>query len=176
MHHVDLVLDADADAAIRAVWRLLDDAGLPSLAHHRSPSNRPHTTLVMSRGWVDAQGRADLVRGLGVLPLSCRLGAPVVFGSGLFVLALGVVPSQGLIALHRSVAARLAPAHSHLESGAWTPHVTLANRVSAGQVGQALEVLVGSALPPTVTFGAARHWDSQARRDEPLDLPPRSWG
>ncbi len=168
VRHVDLVLDPAADAAVREVWHRLDEAGLPSLAHHRNPSNRPHTTLTMSRAWLDDDGVARLVRALGVLPLSCHLGAPVVFGGGPFVLALAVVPSQALIALHRSAAELLTPAHAHLEPGAWTPHVTLANRLSATQVGAALEVLVGCPLPGTVAFEAARHWDSQERLDEVL--------
>jgi hypothetical protein len=168
VHHVDLVLDADADAAVREVWRRLDTEGRPSLAHHRSPSNRPHTTLGMSRAWVDDDGRAGLGRALGALPLVCRVGAPVVFGRGPFVLAVLVVPSPGLISLHRTVAGLLPPAHEHLEPGAWTPHVTLANRLGVGQVGPALEVLVACSLPARVSFEAARHWDSVVRLDEPL--------
>ena len=168
MHHVDLVLDPAADAAVRAAWAALDEAGLPSLAHHRSPSNRPHTTLALSRSWPAPPDREVVVRALGALPLTVRTGAPVVFGRGPFVLALAVVPTQGLIALHRSLADVLPPARAHLEPGAWTPHVTLANRLGAEQVGPALTVLVAGRLPETVTFEGARHWDSIGRLDEPL--------
>ncbi len=168
MHHVDLVLDAGADAPVREVWRCLDAAGLPSLAHHRSPSNRPHTTLALSRVWPAGAGLERVQRWLGALPMTVRLGAPVVFGRGPFVLALGVVPTQGLIALHRSLAEVLPPAQGYLEPGAWTPHVTCANRLAADRVGHALEVLVGVDVPEVVSFDGARHWDAVARLDEPL--------
>ncbi len=168
MHHVDLVLDPAADAAVRAVWSALDAAGLPSLAHHRSPSNRPHTTLALSRTWPAPPGREVVVRALGALPLTVRTGAPVVFGRGPFVLAVAVVPTQGLIALHRSLAGVLPPARPHLEPGAWTPHVTVANRLALSQVGPVLAVLAAGGLPETVTFEGARHWDAIGRLDEPL--------
>ncbi len=173
VHHVDLVPDAAVDAAVRGIWQRLDAAGLPSLAHHRSPSNRPHTTLAVSRSWPGPEGERAVVRLLGVLPLAARLGAPVLFGRGPFVLALAVVPTQGLLAVHRGLAGFLAPAHDHLGPGAWTPHVTLANRLPAGRVGSALEVVVAgrAGLPAAVTFHAARHWDSEARTDEPLVGP-----
>lgn len=168
MHHVDLVVDRDADSAVRGVWRRLDVAGLPSLAHHRSPSNRPHTTLATTRSWPGPEGAVAVARRLGALPMTAVLGAPVVFGRGPFVLALTVVPTQGLLALHRAVCELLPPAHDHLRPGAWTPHVTLANRLPAGLVGEALEVVADAALPGTVVLGGARHWDSVARTDEPL--------
>jgi 2'-5' RNA ligase len=168
VHHVDLVLDPAADAAVRAVWAALDEAGLPSLAHHRSPSNRPHTTLALSRSWPGAEGREVVVRALGALPMTVRLGAPLVFGHGPFVLALGVVPTQGLITLHRSLAGVLSPAREHLRPGVWTPHVTLAHRLEATQVGEVLSVVVAAGLPEAVTFDGARHWDAVGRLDEPL--------
>lgn len=168
MHHVDLVLDPGADAAVRSVWGALDEVGLPSLAHHRSASNRPHTTLALSRSWAEGGARDAVVRRLGVLPMTVRLGAPVVFGRGPFVLALTVVPTQALIALHRALAELLPPARAHLEPGAWTPHVTCANRLAAAQVGPALEVVVAAGLPETVTFEGARHWDAVGRVDEAL--------
>jgi 2'-5' RNA ligase len=97
-----------------------------------------------------------------------RPGPLVVFGTGPFVLALGVVPSQGLVALHRALATALRPARGHLEPGAWTPHVTLANRLSAGQVGAALEVLAAWDRPADLVVASARHWDSGQQLDEPL--------
>ena len=45
MRTVELVCDPDLDATVREAWRRLAAAGLPSLATHRSPTNRPHVTL-----------------------------------------------------------------------------------------------------------------------------------
>ena len=171
MHHVDLVLDPGADAAVRTLWRLLGEAGVPSLARHRSPSNRPHVTVAMTRTWPDLSAVRGALRQLEALPMTARLGAPVVFGRGPFVLALGVVPTQALIALHRALAEVFAPAHDHLRPGAWTPHVTLANRMSSGEVAAALELVSAAPVPDRVTFDSARHWDSVARADRPLRDP-----
>ncbi len=171
MHHVDLVLDPGADAAVRTLWRRLDEAGLPSLARHRSPSNRPHVTLAMTRVWPERDAVAAALRALDALPLTARIGAPVVFGRGPFVLAIGVVPTQALIALHRALAEALPPAHDHLRPGAWTPHVTLGNRMSSGEVAASLELVASVSVPAEVTFDSARHWDSVARIDRPLPDP-----
>jgi hypothetical protein len=43
--HVELLLDEAAELAVREAWRRLADAGLPSQARHRSPTNSPHLTL-----------------------------------------------------------------------------------------------------------------------------------
>ena len=43
---LEAVLDAESDAAVRECWRVLHEAGLPSQAMHRSPTNAPHLTLV----------------------------------------------------------------------------------------------------------------------------------
>ncbi|MFD7877467.1 hypothetical protein ACFV5G_25795 [Streptomyces sp. NPDC059766] len=39
MHTVEVVLDEEADLAVREAWRRLADAGLPSRACLRSPTN-----------------------------------------------------------------------------------------------------------------------------------------
>ncbi|PKW27331.1 2'-5' RNA ligase family protein [Phycicoccus duodecadis] len=180
MHHVELLLDERGDAAVRDAWRRLDDAGLPSQARHRSASNRPHVTLTMSPGWPGAEGLAALAAALRTLPLPVLLGPPLVFGRRRFVLARSVVVTDELLALHRAVTALVRPpAADHLEPGRWTPHVTLGRRLDAAQVGAALAVLAGddegepartagTTDPAEVALVAARHWDSEARLDEPL--------
>lgn len=171
MHHLDLVLDDAADRAVRGEWARLADAGLPSQAQHRSPSNRPHVTVTTSEGWPEADALAAALQPLAALPLAGRLGAPVVFGRGPFVLARVVVVSEMLVRLHAGLAAALAPLSSELvEPGRWLPHVTLARRLEASRVPEALAVL--GPEPGEVVFTGARHWDSVARLDEPL-TPPR---
>ncbi|MFC6258457.1 2'-5' RNA ligase family protein, partial [Kocuria oceani] len=46
MHSLELLLGEDAEASVRADWDRLIEAGLPSSGRHRSPSNRPHITVV----------------------------------------------------------------------------------------------------------------------------------
>ncbi len=171
MHHLDLVLDDAADRAVRGQWARLVEAGLPSQARHRSPSNRPHVTLTTSQGWPEGEGLGGVLRVLGGLPVAGRLGPPVLFGRGPFVLARLVVVSEPLLRLHADLAEAVAPLSSELVvPGRWLPHVTLARRLDASRVPEALAVL--GPEPAAVVFTAARHWDSVARLDEPL-TPPR---
>lgn len=168
MHHVELLPDPSTDAAVRDQWRLLDEAGLPSQARHRSTSNRPHVTVTMTRAWPDPADLRAAVAPLAALPVPVRLGAPVVFGRGPFILARLVVATEALLALHRDLVAHLPPLGSELlVPDRWTPHVTLARRLDAGQVAQAL-ALLAQAPERDATLERARHWDSAARLDEPL--------
>jgi 2'-5' RNA ligase len=45
MHTVELTVDPALDELVRSVWQRLHAAGLPSLATHEHPTNRPHLTL-----------------------------------------------------------------------------------------------------------------------------------
>jgi len=45
-HSIELLLDSHSDAAIRAAWQALADAGLPSQVDVTSSTNRPHITLL----------------------------------------------------------------------------------------------------------------------------------
>ncbi|QKE85646.1 2'-5' RNA ligase family protein [Arthrobacter sp. NEB 688] len=172
MHSVEILPDAATDEAVVGEWRALADGGLPSQARHRGASNRPHVTLVTSEAWPGAEA---VLGDLAGLPLVTRLGSPVVFGRGPYVLARLVVVTPGLLALHRALAERLAPVSSPLvEPGRWVPHVTLGRRLSASQVGEALALL--SDEPGEVAFVAARRWDSVARETEELTPPRRATG
>lgn len=47
---LELRLSVPDEALVRGVWDALRDAGLPSQADHRSPSNAPHITLTAGSG------------------------------------------------------------------------------------------------------------------------------
>ena len=168
---VELLLDADLDAAVRAQWRALAAAGLASQARHTAPSNRPHVTFTATAGrWSESvEGRlSDAAQGV---PLTVRLGALVVFGPGpRHVLARLVVPSQDLLALHVTIAAAVPGSEgavTHAAPGDWTPHVTLARQVSAEQVPTALAALAGPVRPrePVGSGVAVRRWDGTEQRE-----------
>lgn len=171
VHSIELTLDAGADAAVRGLWHALADAGVPSQAGHRSPTNRPHVTVTVA-AQMSADAEADLVPLLDRLPLPCRLGAPTVFGRGPYTLVLLVIPSVELLDLHALVNRICLP---HMESGPlrhtlagqWTPHVTLARRVPTELLEQALAV-VGTGTDIEGEFVGLRHWDGDARQEHPI--------
>ena len=166
---VELLLDADLDARVRAQWRALVEAGLPSLGRHTGPTNAPHVTLTVASGVgpVHEDRLADAVVSTD-LPLPLLLGGYVVFGTHKHVLARLVVPSVRLLDLHARAAAAWSDALELLDTarpGRWTPHVTLASHLTDTQLGQSLTAL--RALDPVVHDGAGeavavRRWDGEA--------------
>ena len=167
---VELLLDADLDARVRAQWRALVEAGLPSLGRHTGPSTAPHVTLTVASGVgpVQEDRLADAVAPAD-LPLPLLLGGYVVFGTHQHVLARLVVPSARLLDLHARAAAAWSDALELLDTarpGRWTPHVTLASHLTDTQLGQALTAL--RALDPVVHDAAGeavavRRWDGGAK-------------
>ncbi|MBJ7338465.1 2'-5' RNA ligase family protein [Mycolicibacterium sp.] len=166
-HSVELLFDQGTEAAIRQQWTALAEAGLPSQARHTSPSNRPHVTLVAA-GHIDPGVDAALEEAARRLPLDCLVGAPLVFGRTSLTLARLLVPSGGLLRLHESVDASCAPhlpsePFAHLRPGCWTPHVTLARRLSPANLPAALEAI--DVAEVAGTFAGLRRWDGDARVD-----------
>jgi 2'-5' RNA ligase len=153
MRSIDVTFDVSLEAAVRAEWAALADAGLPSLASHAGASNRPHITLA-------AGDDLTLSGSPRYAPFVIRLGAVVLFPrrSG-FVLARSVVPATALLALHESVHSHLAGALDHTRVGSWSPHVTLSRRVSGSQLEAAVEVL---GEPAQGLVEGLRLWDSKA--------------
>ena len=166
-HSVELLFDQETDDAIRRQWAALAEAGLPSQAHHRSPTNRPHVTLTVAER-IDA-GVDEALRELaGRLPLPCRVGAPLVFGHRSLVLARLIVPNREVLEFHESVDAICGPhlpsePFPHARPGQWTPHVTLARRLAPVDLAAALEAVAADATDGT--FAGLRRWDGDARVD-----------
>jgi 2'-5' RNA ligase len=163
---VELLLDEASEALIREQWAVLAAAGLPSQALHNGPANRPHITLTAQPGI--AQDRERGLRDLfGGLPLPVRLGALTCFGRDRYVLVRALVATTDLLELQRhvfNVAGGGDGVRDLMRPGRWMPHVTLAHRMSAEQVGRALSVLHGS--DETDGYAAsARRWDGDARRE-----------
>ncbi|MDJ0029175.1 2'-5' RNA ligase family protein [Gordonia alkanivorans] len=181
-YSIELLPDNDTDAWVRRRWSALADVGLPSAQRVRSDTNRPHVTLLAARHIASAADAALGPAGQR-LPMKCIIGAPVVFGHGSrHTLALLVVPSTELLSLHAQVA-RTVRGHTvdpddteagaenpstfaHVDPGAWTPHITLARRLTSAQVGEALVALESLGKPDRMcTFTALRRWDPDARTE-----------
>ena len=143
MRTVELLLDDDLEAAVRAAWARLAPLGVGSLADHRHPTNRPHVTL--AAGPVLPDLRLPL-------PLPVTLDGTLLLGR---VLAWRVVPTQELLALHEDVWRRMKDPNPLHAPGAWVPHVSLARR--------APPEFVFAAGTRRGTFVAARSYDSGTR-------------
>jgi 2'-5' RNA ligase superfamily len=166
-HSVELLFDPDTEEAIRRAWTALSDAELPSQTHHRSPSNRPHVTLSVSER-IDPAVDGLLRRAAATLPLICRVGAPLLFGSERLTLVRLIVPSLSLLEFQRTVDATCASfmprgAYEHSRPGQWTPHVTLCRRLARFDVPAALAAV--GAGDVVGEFVALRRWDGDARID-----------
>lgn len=167
VHSIELVFDADTEAAIRRIWAELADAGIPSQA----PASRPHVTMVVAQR-IAPDADALLSAVLDRLPLSCAVGASLLFGRSNAVLARLVVPTADLLAMHAEVhhlcRAHLQPAPMpNSLPGKWTPHVTLARRIGGGQLGRALRI-AGRPAQIEGSFAALRRWDGNKRAEHLL--------
>ena len=91
LQSVELVLDAATDEAVRGLWQALAEAGLPSQADHRGPTNAPHVTLA-AVPVVSAAAEEALVPLAARLPLRLELAAPALLGERRPALVLPVRP------------------------------------------------------------------------------------
>lgn len=121
--------DGEADAAVRGLWRRLEDAGVPSLA------TRPHVMFAQA-GTIPAKTRTDLRDDLRLLSIPRLWLATLSAFDG--ELALTAVVDTELLAVHSAVHDVLAkrvkqPAGRYLP-GSWAPHCTLAQGLEPAQM------------------------------------------
>ena len=167
VHSVELLFDADTEARLRQVWDDLDAADLPS----RLPAGRPHVTVAVAERI--APDVDDLLRAVArELPVSCSVGAPVLFGQSNAVLARLIVPTPELLAFHADVHRVCGPfllpgPLPHSLPGHWTAHVTVARRIEGAQLGPVLRL---AGQPPEIhgRLASLRRWDGTARVEYPI--------
>ena len=153
---IELLLDPDTEARVRADWQRLADAGLSSLGAHTAPSNRPHIPLLVRPALAEVAFGAASAR----LPVPIALAEPTVFAHGdRGVLVWRVEVTDELRELQRDVHRAAGPGSdaAHTAPGEWTPHITLARRLRLVSLPEARS-LIG---PPLSGTGVAlRRWDS----------------
>ncbi|MEW2567227.1 2'-5' RNA ligase family protein [Streptomyces sp. NPDC047070] len=175
METVELLPDATTERTVRDVWWRLSDAGLPSQAAHRHPTNRPHLTLATADTLVP-EVRVRLQHALAVLPVPLHLDGTVRFASRTPVLAWAVRPDEALLHLHEAVwrilcdtpgCGRLNPIHAPER---WQPHVTLARGRDAARPGTPLFSAAPGEPDDALTgqWVDARTYDSVVRSATPL--------
>ncbi|MEV7687733.1 2'-5' RNA ligase family protein [Streptomyces bungoensis] len=177
MRTVELLLDEAADLSVRAAWRRLADAGLPSQARHRSPTNSPHLTLATCPE-LTAPIRWELAGVAAALPLPVRFTGVVRFERPTSVLAWALGLDSALVALHRQVWEAVAsdsppdalnPFH---EPGRWSPHITLGRTRRPGAfTGRRVPELL-PAPPLSVHLITLRSYDTETGTLEVLEPRP----
>ncbi|MFI1420847.1 2'-5' RNA ligase family protein [Streptomyces sp. NPDC020731] len=169
---MELLPDTATEMRVREMWRMMAAAGLPSLAEHRHPTNRPHLTLATCEE-LHPPARSELATLLdGGLPAPFRLDGLLRFDGRTRVLAWRVAEDVELLELHRRVWEVLASTAAHLNPlhapGRWIPHVTLARsrRTSARWPDHLLPTALCE--PREAAFTGARSYDSTTRTVESL--------
>jgi hypothetical protein len=161
LHALELVPDAEGDAAVRGDWHRLRDAGLPSQLDHTGATNAPHLTLVAAGSVEAAAGpAARLVRPL--LPVAVRAAGLLVLGGRQVTIARAVDVPDALLAAVLELRSHV-PALPH---PGWLPHVTLARRVARPDVQRAVDVLGHADVVLSMT--TLRRWDPVRRAVETL--------
>jgi 2'-5' RNA ligase len=160
---IEIVFDDAADRAFRARWQALADVGLPSLALHTSSSNRPHITL--AAGQMLRAQRPDVA-----VPPMVRFGGVMLFPAhnDRWVLVDAVVLDEGLATFHRALHTRTAGAVATSLPDRWSPHVTIARRLTAERVAAALVALQSVPTPETATVASVRLWDGETKQITPF--------
>lgn len=169
-HSVELLFDAATEAAITRIWQRLAAAGLPSEVRATPGTHRPHVTLLAAQH-IPAEVDDSLRALASTLPMTCVVGAPVVFTGPRMTLARMIVPSAELLALHARVYGMCLPhlegePFAHCRPGHWTAHTTLGRRYTGAEVGAALALdgeSVGAEF--TARLVGLRRWDGDNRVD-----------
>jgi 2'-5' RNA ligase len=174
-HAVEMFFDEEADAAVRALWQRLDEAGAPSLAQLGHRRHRPHVSLAVA-GAIPQLARDALRMELGLLTLPrlwlYTLGAFPTEQNGLI---LGAVVDAELLAVHSAahdaLAGRVGQPWAHYLPGAWVPHCTLAQDLTSRQLAAGFAAL-HPVTPIRATVRAVGITDSRTGEVDPL-LPTR---
>jgi 2'-5' RNA ligase len=151
---IGLVFDPQTEACIRAVWGRLASQGFATpLAR---PGCLPHVSLVLSET-LRVEGLARDLEGLGGSShrLEVRFSTVGVFTEPELVLFYGLTPTDGLLRVHADVERLYRRWSSAMitrtQSGVWVPHCTLATRVDASRVSDAIAAAATLNLPWVVT-------------------------
>jgi 2'-5' RNA ligase superfamily len=152
---VCVLLDDHGDAAVRRLWRRLEEAGVPTLLSHTHGRHVPHLTYASLRGY-----DLDAVRdALAALPardaMELRFDAFGTFRRSRCWLAPAVTSelAERQETVATACAATGAELHRHYVPGDWVPHLTLAPRLHLGHL-PTVAAAVYDVLP-LVTVGTA---------------------
>jgi 2'-5' RNA ligase len=150
---VELYLDGESDRRVRALWRMLAEAGAGSRAEHGGAA--PHVSLATFEHVDHPHAVAALSRFVeSCEPLTISFNSVGSFQSPERVIFLAPARDESLLATHaefhgflRSMALESSALYA---PGRWVPHCTLAQRVPA----DAFEAVLRKAQDALVPFDA----------------------
>jgi hypothetical protein len=128
---VCVLLDDRGDAAVRRLWRRLEDADVPTLLSHTHGRHVPHLSYASLRDY-DLDAVRDALTALPARDrLELRFDAFGTFRRSRCWLAPAVTTelAERQEAVARACAATGAELHRHYVPGDWVPHLTLAPRL-----------------------------------------------
>ncbi|MFC6154895.1 2'-5' RNA ligase family protein [Nocardioides yefusunii] len=157
-HALELSFDAASEAGVVAQWEALKAAGIPSQADHRSMTNAPHLTLAAAVGIDPAVVPQAVELVAPLLPTTLRLGGLILLGHGQRITIAHLVEPDAALAEATAAIRALVPTLRH---PVWTPHVTLARRVSRRLLADALDVLHATPAPRELVADRLRWWDPE---------------
>lgn len=166
---VCLLFDRRTERRIIALWRALEEQGVPTLLTHTHGQHVPHLSYVVLREYdVDA-----VLHAMVALPaeaaLTLHFDAVAWFRRGRAALVPAV--SGDLVARQQRVADAVVGAgaelHRHYRPGRWIPHSGLATRARRAQMGD-LAAAAYDVLPLVATADRAALVDSSTGQRWPL--------
>ncbi len=169
---VCLLLDERADAAVRGLWRRLEDSGVPTLLTHTHGHHVPHLTWAALRSY----DLGAVQKALGALPaqppLALHLDAFGTFRRSRCWLAPAVTASlvERQAAVVSAVAGTGADLHRHYAPGSWVPHLTLAPRLHLTDLAT-VAALVYDVLPIAAAGTSTVLIDTSTGARHPLPHP-----
>jgi 2'-5' RNA ligase len=147
---IGLAFDQNTEVHIRGVWRKLASLGFATPLGR--PGCIPHVSLILS----EALHVDDLARDIEGLQrsfcqLQVRFSNVGVFTEPEILLFYGITPTDMLLRLHADVERIYRRWSSAIiarsQSGVWVPHCTLAGRVEASRLSEAIAAAATLTLP-----------------------------
>jgi 2'-5' RNA ligase len=162
---VCLLFDARTDEALRALWRRLEAAGVPTLLTHTHGRHVPHLSYAVLRRYDEVR----VAEALDLLPdggrCTLHLDALGMFRrSRCWLVPAGISDlarrQERVVEALESTGAEL---HRNYLPGVWVPHCTVAPRARLAQL-STVAAAVYDVLPLTATVEAAALIDSSTGR------------
>lgn len=151
-----LYFDEQTDAAVRGLWQIIEDAGLPS--NMLGLNFPPHMSILVCEDNDVESLRKTLPEFIALHPpLALTFHSLGVFAGGDGVVYLAPTPTRELLQFHAGLWDLIAPHSTNpnplYSPGMWVPHVTLDLDVPEELVGEVVHVLTLATLP---THGLVR--------------------